>query len=126
MKITSDNLKFLAIKNYKFEIFSKEEFEEDFSRLKRVASKIEKYSRTGFFKTRLVVNNYVISCNCFGKDFVCESLFCLVEEEKHDLLKTFIDAVELWRNNKKIDISKVNEKNFFLRKILKDLSNENF
>jgi hypothetical protein len=93
MKITVSNYKLTAAKLYKNPVFSDEEFEQDLSLIKRVTGKIEKFSLSGKFSSRLVFNNFTIACNCFGIEFVAKSLFLLSSPNNYDLIFTFLNAV---------------------------------
>ena len=93
MQITKSNYRLLAAKLYRNPVFSDEEFEQDISLIKRVAGKIEKFAKTGKFSTRLVFNNFIIACNCFGVEFVAKSLFLLSHPNNHNLVMTFLNTV---------------------------------
>lgn len=127
VQITQSNYKLTAAKLYKNPVFSDEEFEQDLALIKRVAGKIEKFSKTGRFPTRLVLNNFIIACNCFGVEFVAKSLFLLSHPNNHDLVMTFLNTV--WgieshvvvNSNLKIKFDPTRINKPFQRKILEDL-----
>lgn len=127
MEITLTNYKLMAAKLYKNPVISDDEFEKDFSLIKRVAGKIEKFSNTGKFSTRLVFNNYIIACNCFGIEFVNKCLFLLSNPNNHDLIMTFLNTTcgiasdIVVNDNLKIEFSPRQINQNFRKIILEDL-----
>lgn len=127
MQITLSSYKLTAAKLYRNPVFTDEEFEQDLALIKRVAGKIEKFSETGRFSTRLVYNNFTIACNCFGVEFVAKSLFLLSHPNNHDLVMTFLNTV--WgieshvvvNPNLKIKFDPTRINKSFQKIILKDL-----
>jgi hypothetical protein len=127
MQVTNNNYKLLAAKLYRNPVFLDSEFEQDFSLIKRVVGKIEKYSKTGKFSTRLVFNNFTIACNCFGLEFVEKCLFLFSNPNNHDLVMTFLNTVSGAKDdilvnkdlNIKFDPKLINR--VFQKKILEDL-----
>lgn len=127
LEVTSENYKLIAAKLYQNIVFSDEEFEQDLSLLKRVAGKIEKFAETGKFSTKLIFNNFIISCNCFGADFSIKSLFLLTHSNNHGLVMTFLNAIWGFENHVvvnsnlkiKFDPRMINQS--FKRIILEDL-----
>lgn len=89
--LTKCNYKTIAAKVYKNPFFSDDEFEQDLSTLKRVARKIEKFCATGEFNTKLVLNNFVISCNCFGPQLSSMMLFLFSNKNTHSTVFTFLN-----------------------------------
>lgn len=127
MDITLSNYKLTAAKLYRNPVFLDEEFEQDFSLIKRVAGKIEKFAKTGKFSTRLVFNNFIIACNCFGIEFVAKSLFLLTDPNNHDLVMTFLNTTKgiesnvIVNSDLKIKYSPRQINHHFQKKILEDL-----
>jgi hypothetical protein len=113
MQITQNNYKLIAAKLYRNPVFSDQEFESDLSLIRRVVGKIGKFALTGIFPTNLVVNNFIIACNCFGSNFVINCMFLLSDENYYDLIKTFIEVV----SNVEVRTIKVNDKRFCLSEI---------
>lgn len=127
MIVTLDNYKLLCAKLYKNHIFTEEEFEKDLSLIKKISKKIERYSETGKINTRLVFNNFIIACNCFGKELVIKCLYLISNQNIHDLIMTFLSATINFEDNVvinkelriKYDSTKINRA--FFNKIVNDL-----
>lgn len=90
--LTKCNYKTIAAKVYRNPFFSDEEFEQDLATLKRVARKIEKFCATGEFNTNLVLNNFIISCNCFGPQFSSMMLFLFSNKNTQSAVFTFLNV----------------------------------
>lgn len=90
--ITKNNYKTIAAKIYKNPFFTDDEFEQDLATLRRVARKIERFCSTGEFNTNLVLNNFIISCNCFGPQFCSMVLFLFTAKDAHSAVFTFLHA----------------------------------
>lgn len=127
MHINLSNYKLTAAKLYKNPVFLDEEFEQDLALIKRVSGKIEKFAESGKFSTRLVYNNFIIACNCFGVEFVAKSIYLLARPDNHDLVMTFLNTVlgiesnVIVNPNLKIKFDQTRINRHFQKLILKDL-----
>jgi hypothetical protein len=90
MIITNENIEILAAKCYTNQnCLDKEEFLEDFSRLKYIKRLVKRYKKTGELKERLILNHMVIMFNVFENRSCVQMLFfkmydCL------DVIKPFL------------------------------------
>ena len=90
-KITRDNWKFYAIKNYESpSLDSEEDFYEDIKRFKYLKRLFRKYRATGELKVRLILNHIIVLQNVFGIEAACTLLFFRIEREYWSILKTFL------------------------------------
>lgn len=92
MDLERSNYKTVAAKLYRNPVLSDDEFEQDMMLLRRVPRRLERFCETGEINTRLVFNNFIIACNCFGQDFVVKAMFLLSDPKYHSTVFTFIDA----------------------------------
>ena len=67
-----------------------EEFQEDLNRIKYIKRLFRKYKKNGVLRERLLLNHIIIFYNVFGVVPGTRILFYKIEEEMHELLKTFL------------------------------------
>ena len=67
-----------------------DEFQEDLNRIKYIKRLFRKYRNNDILRERLIVNHIIIFYNVFGIESATRILFFKIEEELHDLLKTFL------------------------------------
>lgn len=94
-KITRDNWKFYAIKNYESpSLDSEEDFYEDIKRFKYLKRLFRKYRATGELKVRLILNHIIVLQNVFGVE-ACVTLLLYKIDVKHwSLLKTLLTYLD--------------------------------
>jgi hypothetical protein len=115
MIITEENLEIFAAKYYTNpNCTDKEEFLEDFSRIKYIKRLFRRYKKTGELKERLILNHLVILFNVFSNTG-CQKLLFFKLQENLDVLKPFLITIN--RLPKKIEI---NNKTFYTSDISMD------
>jgi hypothetical protein len=67
-----------------------DEFQEDLNRIKYIKRLFRKYKNNDILRERLILNHIIIFYNVFGVKSGTRILFYKIEEEVHDLLKTFL------------------------------------
>lgn len=67
-----------------------EEFQEDLNRIKYIKRLFRKYKKNGVLRERLLLNHIIIFYNVFGVIPGTRILFYKIEEDMHELLKTFL------------------------------------
>lgn len=93
MKITADNYKLVAAKLYRHPVYNTREFLREVNRIKSIAGHFIKHAEGKEFRSRLVLNEFIIACNCFGTEFVTDTLFVLLPPEHHAMMMTFLATV---------------------------------
>tara|TARA_R110000824_G_scaffold120418_2_gene275811 strand:+ start:758 stop:1141 length:384 start_codon:yes stop_codon:yes gene_type:complete len=80
-----------AIKHYDNpQCIGMDEFQEDLNRIKYIKRLFRKYKNNDILRERLILNHIIIFYNVFGVKSATRILFYKIEEEVHDLLKTFL------------------------------------
>lgn len=80
-----------AMKNYNNpQCIGMEEFQEDLNRIKYIKRLFRKYKNNDVLRERLILNHIIIFYNIFDVEAATRILFHKIEEELHDLLKTFL------------------------------------
>ena len=67
-----------------------EEFQEDLNIIKYIKRLFRKYKKNGVLRERLLLNHIIIFYNVFGVIPGTRILFYKIEEDMHELLKTFL------------------------------------
>lgn len=115
MIITEENFELIAAKYYiNPNCTDKEEFLEDFSRIKYIKRLFRRYRKTGELKERLILNHLVILFNVF-ENTGCQKLLFFKLQGNLDILKPFLITIN--RLPKKIEI---NNKTFYTSDISMD------
>jgi len=115
MIFTEENLEIFAAKYYTNpNCTDKEEFLEDFSRIKYIKRLFRRYRKTGDLKERLILNHLVILFNVF-ENTGCQKLLFFKLQGNLDILKPFLITIN--RLPKKIEI---NNKTFYTSDISMD------
>jgi len=115
MIITEENFELIAAKYYiNPNCTDKEEFLEDFSRIKYIKRLFRRYRKTGDLKERLILNHLVILFNVF-ENTGCQKLLFFKLQGNLDILKPFLITIN--RLPKKIEI---NNKTFYTSDISMD------
>lgn len=115
MIITEENFELIAAKYYiNPNCTDKEEFLEDFSRIKYIKRLFRRYRKTGELKERLILNHLVILFNVF-ENTGCQKLLFFKLQVNLDILKPFLITIN--RLPKKIEI---NNKTFYTSDISMD------
>lgn len=78
-----------ALKAYRNPIYTKQEFLEDYRRIKLFVKCFEKYPLDENFPVRLAFNHFAISCNCFGVDYVI-STFDDIDQSIKESINEFL------------------------------------
>ena len=98
-KITKKNWLFYAIKNYNVpNLDTEQEFYEDIKRFKYLKRLFRKYKTTGELKTRLILNLIIVLSNVFGNEAATTLLIFKIEREHWEILKTFLQYLNLIRD----------------------------
>ena len=80
-----------AMKNYNNpQCIGMEEFQEDLNRIKYIKRLFRKYKNNDVLTERLNLNHIIIFYNILDVEAATRILFHKIEEELHDLLKTFL------------------------------------
>lgn len=97
--ITEDNFLMYAMKAYDSPNLIMCEFEEDMRRFSYLNRLFTRYVKYGDLKERLIINHLVILNNVFGTDDVVKMLFFKIQEEYHDVLKTFLLFLNIMKDH---------------------------
>lgn len=88
--LNEDNFLLYAIKAYDKPNCIMSEFESDVKKIKYIKRLFRKYRATGIIKERLILNHIIVLNNVFGAEATTRMLFFKIEQEFHDVLKTFL------------------------------------
>ena len=88
--LSDDNFLIYAAKAYDKPHIITSEFEDDLKRIKYVKRLIKKYTQTGEFKERLILNHVIILSNVFGVEPSVNMLFFKLDPEDYPVLKTIL------------------------------------
>ena len=88
--LSDDNFLIYAAKAYDKPHIITSEFEDDLKRIKYVKRLIKKYTQTGEFKERLILNHVIILSNVFGVEATVNMLFFKLDQEDYPVLKTIL------------------------------------
>ena len=89
-ELNENNYMLFAIKFYDNpHALTKEEFEDDFKRIKYVKRLLKRYKNTGVLKTHLILNHLTVLFNVFGEASV-PLLFYNLEEDLWPSIKSFL------------------------------------
>ena len=88
--LSDDNFLIYAAKAYDKPHIITSEFEDDLKRIKYVKRLIKKYTQTGEFKERLILNHVIILSNVFGVEATVNMLFFKLDPEDYPVLKTIL------------------------------------
>ena len=90
-QLTPNTYMMYAMKHYDNpQCIGMDEFQEDLNRLKYIKRLFRKYRNNDILRERLLLNHIIIFYNVFGVEPATRILFYKIEEEMHDLLKTFL------------------------------------
>lgn len=88
--LNEENFLLYAIKAYDKPNCIMSEFESDVKKIKYIKRLFRKYRATGVIKERLILNHIIVLNNVFGAEATTRMLFFKIEQEFHDVLKTFL------------------------------------
>lgn len=88
--LNEENFLLYAIKAYDKPNCIMSEFESDVKKIKYIKRLFRKYRATGIIKERLILNHIIVLNNVFGAEATTRMLFFKIEQEFHDVLKTFL------------------------------------
>lgn len=95
-KMTEENYLFQAMKAYdNMGCQSLDEFREDLNRTKYIKRLLNRYTRTGRLKERLILNHLIIFCNTFGNEHAVKMLFFKLDRKLYSSLKTFLTFLNI-------------------------------
>tara|TARA_Y100000034_G_scaffold104896_1_gene131775 strand:+ start:1192 stop:1569 length:378 start_codon:yes stop_codon:yes gene_type:complete len=90
-KLDENTYLMFAMKHYNNpQCMGMEEFQEDLNRIKYIKRLFRKYKKNGVLRERLLLNHIIIFYNVFGVVPATRILFYKIEEDMHELLKTFL------------------------------------
>tara|TARA_E500000305_G_scaffold41274_1_gene31862 strand:- start:2945 stop:3349 length:405 start_codon:yes stop_codon:yes gene_type:complete len=90
-QLTPNTYMMYAMKHYDNpQCIGMDEFQEDLNRIKYIKRLFRKYRNNDILRERLLLNHIIIFYNVFGVEPATRILFYKIEEEMHDLLKTFL------------------------------------
>jgi len=88
-KLTKQNVLMFAIKAYDNpQALGTKEFYDDMKRFKYLKRLFKKYSLSGEFKDRLILNHLIILCNVFGVEAANALLFFKIDKQHWSILKS--------------------------------------
>jgi hypothetical protein len=89
--LTSNNYIMFAMKHYDNpQCLDIDEFYSDINRIKYLKRLFKRYTTTGELKERLILNHIIVLSNVFGIVPCARLLFFRMENDYHQLLKTFM------------------------------------
>ena len=90
-KLDENTFIMFAMKHYDNpQCIGMDEFQEDLNRIKYIKRLFRKYQNSGILRERLILNHIIIMYNVFGIYASTRMLFYRIEEDMHELLKTFL------------------------------------
>ena len=108
--LTKDNYLMFAIKHYDNpQAEGKKEFYDDMKRFKYLKRLFKKYSLSGDFKDRLILNHLIILANVFGVEESNALLFFKIEKNHWPILKSCLTYLD-YLNETDVPQVKKNEK----------------
>ena len=96
-----------------------DEFQEDLNRIKYIKRLFRKYKNNDILRERLIINHIIIFYNVFGIESATRILFYKIEEELHDLLKTFLVYLNYLpeKNIPEVDLVEISLDQFVINKL---------
>jgi hypothetical protein len=88
--LNDDNFLMYAVKVYNSPHCIMSEFESDLKRTKYLKRLFRRYKVTKTLKERLILNHLILLYNVFGVEPATRILFFRIDEQDHDVLKTFL------------------------------------
>jgi hypothetical protein len=88
--LNDDNFLMYAVKAYNSPHCIMSEFEGDLKRTKYLKRLFRRYKVTKTLKERLILNHLILLYNVFGVEPATRILFFRIDEQDHDVLKTFL------------------------------------
>lgn len=96
--LNDDNFMMYAMKCYNSPHCIMSEFEGDIKRTKYLKRLFRRYKVTKLLKERLILNHIILLNNVFGVEATSRILFYKIDERDYDLLKTFLDYLDIMPN----------------------------
>jgi len=93
--LNEDNFLMYAVKCYSSPHCIMSEFEGDIKRTKYLKRLFRRYKVTKSLKERLILNHIILLNNVFGTEATARILFYKTDERDYDILKTFLDYLNL-------------------------------
>ena len=93
--LTEDNFLIYAMKCYNAPHCIMSEFESDIKRTKYLKRLFRRYKITKVLKERLIINHIILLNNVFGPIHTARILFYKIDERDYDILKTFLDYLDI-------------------------------
>lgn len=93
--LTEDNFLIYAMKCYNAPHCIMSEFESDIKRTKYLKRLFRRYKVTKILKERLILNHIILLNNVFGPVPTSRILFYKIDERDYDILKTFLEYLDI-------------------------------
>ena len=93
--LTEDNFLIYAMRCYNAPHCIMSEFESDIKRTKYLKRLFRRYKITKVLKERLIINHIILLNNVFGPIHTARILFYKIDERDYDILKTFLDYLDI-------------------------------
>ena len=116
--LNDDNFLMYAVKAYNSPHCIMSEFESDLKRTKYLKRLFRRYKVTKTLKERLILNHLILLYNVFGVEPATRILFFRIDEQDHDVLKTFL----IYLNYMPDRVKGVNGKDIISSDILIDMN----
>lgn len=89
------------------------EFEGDIKRTKYLKRLFRRYKVTKSLKERLILNHIILLNNVFGTEATARILFYKIDERDYDILKTFLDYLNIMPD----EVLGINGKNIYSNEV---------
>ena len=99
--LTEENFLIYAMKCYNAPHCILSEFESDIKRTKYLKRLFRRYKITKILKERLILNHIILLNNVFGPVPTARILFYKTDERDYDILKTFLEYLDIMPNEVK-------------------------
>jgi hypothetical protein len=116
--LNDDNFLMYAVKAYNSPHCIMSEFEGDLKRTKYLKRLFRRYKVTKTLKERLILNHLILLYNVFGVEPATRILFFRIDEQDHDVLKTFL----IYLNYMPDKVKGINGKDIISSDILIDMN----
>ena len=114
--LNDDNFTIFAMKSYTSPHCILSEFEGDIKRTKYLKKLFRRYKVSGDLKERLILNHLILLYNVFGVESATRILFYRIDERDYDILKTFLEYLDIMPN----EIKGINGKDIHTSEIALD------
>ena len=104
-ELNNKNFRLFAANNYNNpECTDVEEFKQDISRFKYLKRLLTRYDEHGELQERLILNHLIVLHNVFGIEACHKMIMYKIQEQHHNIIKTFIIYLHYLTENIMVEI----------------------